>query len=600
MHTKKSLAILSLMLCLVIGLSACTFPFGSSKNGGNNGSKEPHEMRTINFNDIEYARVDFDALSAQMSGLVESAAKAESYAELSGYIDEFDTLMSDFNTKHTYVWLRAKQDVNDTYFEDEMRWMDEVDSDIQLIWADFYKAVIGGKFARDYRKEVGDHYFKEVENQTLMYSESVLEYKKERAAIETDYDKALSTFEIEHEGKSYTFEDIYDVDSENLRLQLSDIYYNEHVETYTDMLARLVELDKLTAEELGFNDPATMYYIRYSRDYTPKDALAIIDNVKEYFMQILPLVFYNQYKAGSASLDETMTALPAMLANVDPQLEEIWDFMLEYDLYDVEARKNKNTGNQFTTTLTAYDAPYIFTYWRDNFSSATTIIHEFGHYSDSYLRLGVDNVSSSLDIAEVYSQGLELLMEPFYGEITDDPEAAMLDNLQSTLFSGIIYQSMLEEFQLQLYQMDTFDSVVIGRLYADLAFDYYMQSELDEYGADNSWIGVPHIFLSPFYTISYVTSAIAALQIWTIAQDDWRAGADTYLALLREDQNQPFTELLKNAGLKPVQSEDAVIEIAQQYIDTFLAYIDLDEIYGEGEDEDDGTGEDESALPDAA
>jgi oligoendopeptidase F len=250
---------------------------------------------------------------------------------------------------------------------------------------------------------------------------------------------------------------------------------------------------------------------------------------------------------------------------VDPELEEVWNNMIDFGLYDIEPRGGKSTSSEYCTNLSGYDAPFIFTYWEDDFRSTTTLVHEFGHFYDFWLHY--DTSSSNLDIAEVYSQGLELLMYPLYDTLVDYAEEAELDNLQSMLINVLIYQCALEDFQLRLYELDTFDADVLGSLFGEVLKDYGLGAG----GSDGSWMEVWHVFGAPFYTISYVTSLIAALQIWAISQDNWETGVETYLDLIHADQQQPFTALLESVGLAPVHRRGTLQQIAAHYKEVFSA-----------------------------
>jgi oligoendopeptidase F len=259
--------------------------------------------------------------------------------------------------------------------------------------------------------------------------------------------------------------------------------------------------------------------------------------------------------------------MPQALANISPELVQAWDHMLLNEMYDFEARSNKQANGAFCIDLPAYDTGFIYGYWSDDFSSATTVMHEFGHYYDSWLHYE-DSTVFNLDIAECYSQGLEVLLQEYYGDFTLNPANAKAENLQGFM-NPLTYQVMLEDFQQQLYALDTFDTGVISQLYAKTMRDYGYSPFTDSKGNDYSWLQIPHLFDAPFYTISYFTSACVALRIWEISQTDWREAANTYLALIHEDQNQPFVQLLQSAGLDSPFDETTLRDVAYAIADAF-------------------------------
>lgn len=63
-----------------------------------------------------------------------------------------------------------------------------------------------------------------------------------------------------------------------------------------------------------------------------------------------------------------------------------------------------------------------------------TVIHEFGHYYNFYLMPELKwNDNNNLDAAEIHSQALELLMQPYYDQFFGQPirrNGRMFFNLQ--------------------------------------------------------------------------------------------------------------------------------------------------------------------------
>ncbi|MDL2219679.1 hypothetical protein LJC04_05040 [Ruminococcaceae bacterium OttesenSCG-928-O06] len=563
MKKRRITAITACLLCLMLLFTACTQP-GTTPGG------EDTTRRTIPYAEMEYARPDFEAISARMLQLTEEMQNAASFAVVQQLDEEATELAEQFDTMHTLATLKKYHDVTDEYYDEEYRQLEDWSVEYSLLINDFNRAILDGAYAEDYRNFVGDYVYRSIEHSLLLNSPTVQDYKKERNQLNADYNQLLSTLTVTYQGVEYTMDDIYEVDSYALYAQLVADYYNKNAPTFTTMYARMVELDKLIAHELGFGSPAEMYYLSYDRDYTVEEALQLCNNVKTYFTPMVGSLSGYWYETGTVDGGEAFAKMPGALANVSEELVDAWDFMLANGLYDTDTLRNKQGGIAFTTSLAAYDAPFLFMNWTDDFSSLSTLIHEFGHFYDFWLRYD-DSVVFNLDIAEVYSQGLELLMHEQYSTFGTGYEEARLENLVDMATSAIVYQSLLDEFQMRVYELDTFDSVVLGRLFAQLLDEYGMGAYAftDENGADNTWFRVTHLFDSPFYTISYVTSAVAALQIWAESQQDWDAAAQTYLNLIHADQNKPFTELLEEAGLRAVHRPRVLDEIAGYYREEF-------------------------------
>ncbi len=575
---KKLTTALALILCVCMTMVGCDFeqmlaeviPF-ADRLPFDFGAEESAERRTISYSDMEYKRPDIGAISARIEELSALVSEADSFAQVMEYDDELGELVEGYDTMYTLAMLKKYHDIDDIFFQEEFRILEEGWVDISLLISDFNEIIITGPYAEEYRQEVGEYVFADIQNSLLLNSEAVAEYKRERSELNADYNELLAGLTVEHDGIEYTIDDIYEVDSGALRMQLYEQYYNDSVDVFVEIYARIVELDKTIAYELGFGSAAEYYYLSYSRDYTPSDAMQLIENVKQYIVPMVDDIYDNSGYYVPADLEATMESMPQVLGEIDPELTEAWDYMVQYDLHDMESLSSKQSGIAFCTEISGYDAPFMYMNWDDSFSSTSTMIHEFGHFYDYWLRYDT-SVVQNLDVAETYSQALELLTHEYVDEFTDAGDMAIRNNLADFGTGALVYQSLLEEFQLRVYELKTFDAVIIGRLYAELLEEYGLGWAVfaDQYGADNSWFEVTHIFDAPFYTISYVTSAMAALQIWAESQQDWDMGVEIYMDMIRADQNQSFGTLLESVGLQQVHDVEVMQEVAGYYEETFL------------------------------
>lgn len=103
-------------------------------------------------------------------------------------------------------------------------------------------------------------------------------------------------------------------------------------------------------------------------------------------------------------------------------------------------------------------------------------------------------------------------------------------------------------------------------MFRELSLEYgYTYYDTEEEAYD--WVDVPHTFSSPMYYVSYGTSALAALDIWTIALEDRQAGIDKYMELTTYGLTTTYCELLEKCGLKSIFEEGTIQEIAQAVSD---------------------------------
>lgn len=252
------------------------------------------------------------------------------------------------------------------------------------------------------------------------------------------------------------------------------------------------------------------------------------------------------------------------MGDIDPALAEVYQYMVEHHLYDIDYDPNKmNVG--YTTTLYEYQEPFIFNTPDYSYYDLETMIHEFGHYNEAF-HAGTTLITdvTNMDVAEIHSQGLELLYLDFaddvYGEgLGDTARQMVLYQILYSVVDGCLY----DEFQNAVFSADhEMTAQEVNQLFRSLSEEYgYTYYDNGDEAYD--WVDVPHTFSSPMYYISYGTSALAALEIWSIAQEDRQAGIDKYMELTTYGLTTTYCELMEECGLKSIFEEGTIREIAQ-------------------------------------
>ncbi len=242
--------------------------------------------------------------------------------------------------------------------------------------------------------------------------------------------------------------------------------------------------------------------------------------------------------------------------------------MVDHHLYDIDYDPNKmNVG--YTTTLYEYQEPFIFNTPDYSYYDLETMIHEFGHYNEAF-HAGTTLITdvTNMDVAEIHSQGLELLYlkyaDDVYGEgLGDTARQMVLYQMLYSVIDGCLY----DEFQNAVFAADhDMTEGEVNQLFRRLSEEYgYVYYDTEDAAYD--WVDVPHTFSSPMYYVSYGTSALAALDIWTIAQEDRQAGIDKYMELTTYGLTTTYCELLEKCGLKSIFEEETIREIAQAVAD---------------------------------
>ena len=309
------------------------------------------------------------------------------------------------------------------------------------------------------------------------------------------------------------------------------------------------------------------YEIIYDRDYSDKEVKKMRKLAKESltlsfdwankkFNAAFQRLDSNEQKKVVAFLYNDYTTLPvdyvtryldAMPGNLKVDATQ----MLTVD--SMFSKSGGSRNGAFTTTIG--DRSYCF--FGREYSSVTTVIHEAGHYyASKYMDLG----DIPLDLAEVHSQGNEWLFMSVVGRTMKKTEFAALSNymLYNNL-AMILICLMVDEFEQKVYSTNIskytaadFDALMtkVAEQYFDMS---YINSNLTD--VNSYWRAV--VVEQPIYYISYAVSVIAAIDLYTVATEDFDAAAEIYRKLCEEpDPEAGFLGNITAAGLSTPFDDD--------------------------------------------
>ena len=535
----------------------------------------------LSYEDMEYVGYDpayAYTLIEEMRTLSQEPGNEE---QISANYDLMGVELDKMYTQQALNEIRYYRDVNNEEYAG-------IDTELQQIYrevVDQFLQAVRDILCTDYRESLGAHIGdEELVEEYLEYEDMTEELQAlldEENALEQQYDQAsMAEYTVTVKGKKWTEES-----------------YNEAVEdlTWREMVAISTALDKAKNEAIcpifldlvknrnaraqiyGYDNYAEYAYSDlYNRDYTLEDIQSVYAAVKQYIVPVLAEVEEYVYTGDINSLlymdylteEYVIDVVGRHMGDIDPALAEVYQYMVDHHLYDIDYDSNKmNVG--YTTTLYEYQEPFIFNAPDYTYYDLETMIHEFGHYNEAF-HAGTTLITdvTNMDVAEIHSQGLELLYleyaDEVYGEgLGDEAQQIILYQILYSVIDGCLY----DEFQTAVFSADhEMTAQEVNQLFRRLSEEYgyvYYDTETEAY----DWVDVPHTFSSPMYYVSYGTSALAALDIWTISLEDRQAGIDKYMELTTYGLTTTYCELLEKCGLKSIFEEGTIKEIAQAVSD---------------------------------
>lgn len=527
---KRIIKLLALLLCGAVLLSGCGGvdvtgffnALGSATgvaNGGGGSLKEALSRSQITpYSEMEYTRPDMDALQALQEKVQQAAAEENLDGFLNGIYELYDAY-DRFYTAYSLADIRYSGDLTSRYWEEEYRFCGAASSRVDSMLEELYRALAESPLVSTLEGEdlFGPGFFDDYRGESV-YSDEFLALLEEESALVSRYYQLSGEADP---GEGY------------------DAWWNDTAQVLVDLI-RVRQQQAACQGYDSFVDFAYDFY--YDRDYTPAEAEAYLDGIRE---SLIPL--YRESASSDAwaeagryaSEKETFAYLRTSAENMGGTVLDAFRLMERGGLYDISYGENKYNAS-FEVYLTSYGEPFLFMNPELTRYDSLTIAHEFGHFCNDYASFGS---TVGVDVAEFFSQGMEYL-SLCYGENTAGLARAKLADSLSTYVEqgcyaafeqemyGLTGEALSPEGLLELYEQTT------------LAFGF------DSVGYDaRELVFITHFYTNPMYVISYVVSNDAAMQLYELERSDPGAGLSRLEEHLSTEESF-FLAFLESAGLE--------------------------------------------------
>ena len=298
----------------------------------------------------------------------------------------------------------------------------------------------------------------------------------------------------------------------------------------------------------------------YGRDYDQEDVAQLREYAQEYLVDLYYtslMNFYNTYSGLSAKNQavlenflysdfDTLSQdyVQLYIQSLDGSMGESLQNMVENDSFFTDA--DDAEAGAFTTTI----GERCFCFFGPGYANSMTVVHEGGHYyAGSYSDLNM----IPMDLAELHSQGNEWLFASFLDE-------HMPGKLYDALVNYKIYENismilvclMVDQFEEYIYTNDLTDFTAgnMNWIMDMVALDYFPDGDVKEMLTDMNAYWRLVVVEQPVYYISYAVSAIAAISLYTMAEEDYEHAMGVYQTLCEDmDLEAGFLGNIDSAGL---------------------------------------------------
>lgn len=545
MKTKRLLAII-LSSVLSLNLFGCSdeihWRFGQDNDESpETSSDSENEDDKDKDDDNDTPSVDIDTVKEHVEAMLEHTEESGNEQAVS---DDIATLINDLDTiseELSYLTM--------DYYTD---WYDaRLEKRYDALYEDYYVAyeLISYGFHNGYMAEEYAHLFEPyIDSEYLeYYTDSYMSLRRLEGYTRVDY-------ELMDEDLDEYYDIAYDE-------ELSDDEKNlKAAELYLDILADY--------------DNESMYAL-YNRDYTGENIASLSKLIQEEFLPVSLAyedVFYDlpdseELYEGPVGPENPFEAVWDNASRISPEFEKVAKNMKENSLY-VLAKGDDCYNGSFTTDLPLQNSSIIYLYQYGDYYDLITAIHESGHhYAYTFDDTSTYLSGNNIDIAEIQSQGLEMLFIPIYQDICGDSADAMsVMNLYS-IIDSVLSGFIVGEFEFTVLEnAENMTPEDVVELFDELYGEYNPDAEL---------YMISHIFESPGYYISYGVSALASLDIWNTSLTDYDKAVEMYENIVRvesNDKENTFSASLEKCGFSDVLDKDFILYIAdalEEYAENF-------------------------------
>lgn len=560
----------------------------------------------LTFSQYEYKRPDLNEMKEQVQKLIESFKNAKTVSDANELIEKINHHRNDFSTYANLVYIRASINTEDEFYQKERDFFDENSPLFEEIVFEFYKALVDSPFRKELEATWGSQLFHLAENQIKSFSPEIIELMQKENKLVSDYNKLVAAAQIEFEGKVLTLAQLTPYcESKDRKVRKEAMiarfdYFKKHGKEFDTIYDELVKIRHQQATTLGFNNYVELGYLEMNRiDYNAEDVKKFRELVKNYIVPVANKLYARQAKRIGVEefkyYDENFyfssgNATPkgdskwiveqgkTMYDELSSETSEFFQFMLDAELMDLEAKKGKESGG-YCTFIENYGAPFIFSNFNGTSGDIDVLTHEVGHAFQVYSsrNIGIpEYLWPTYESCEIHSMSMEFFTWPwmklFFKEDTEKYKFSHLTN--ALLF--IPYGVAVDEFQHVVYENPNLTPEERKAAWRKIENTYLPHRDYDGYDyleEGGFWQRQGHIYSSPFYYIDYTLAQICAFQFWIRSRKNYEDAWKDYVHLCGLGGSKSFLQLVKEANLSS-PFEKNTMEVVVKEIEKYIESVD--------------------------
>jgi M3 family oligoendopeptidase len=556
----------------------------------------------MKFNDYKYERPDLELFKVQMEDLLETLSGVVTIDQEIEIINEVFSVQDEMDTMNQLVGIRHSVNTKDEFYDKEQEFFDKNGPVMQEYEQMFIDKLLSSKNKEALLEEFGKLLFEQAELQKKTFKPEIIPDLQLENKLSSEYSKLLAGAEIEFDGKTYNLsqmrpfsQDLKRETRHKAQLAVSNWFEANEIEI-DRIYDEMVQVRNKIAKELGYENFVQLGYDRFGRtDYTHVDVKGYRDQIFESVVPVvneltkrkakrigiedpksydLALSFLTGNPTPKGTREHLVNQAKDMYESMSKETGEFWNFMMDHDLLELDAKEGK-MGGGYCTYLPNHRSPFIFANFNGTAGDVDVLTHEAGHAFQVYS--SKDNIPAyrwpTMESAEIHSMSMEFLAWPWIDKFfKEDTPKYKFSHLAGSL-TFLPYGVAVDEFQHGIYERPNMTPDERKSWWREVEKKYLPFKDYDDDKFTDKgtyWYRQGHIFGAPFYYIDYTLAQVCAFQYWIKSQENHSTALDEYKKLCKLGGSKSFVALLNSAKLQNPFELGTVKEI----IKPISAYLD--------------------------
>lgn len=543
----------------------------------------------LSFSQVEYERPDGQ-------GVLDLIDKAKEQAEndilpfgMIWTLRKIGDATQEFYSMMTIAQIRNYLDVNDTFYSEEMEYLDTFDARIQNSYNQMFSSIENSRFSSIQNMIFGESGAEDLQMSSQASSEEILSLQEQEKKLVAEYYYEYAQATVSTPEGEVLFSSL---DSEG-----QSAYYNQfiqkHNQQFGELYLELVSLREQMAQALGYDSYTQVADLDMLRNsYTREDIKTFREDIKQTIAPVYRSYLEDFYRRAEnrdqpgyvyllgeqspvpqGSWQETLDQFEQLYQQMSEQTGECYSYLLSHEFIDAEPSQTK-ANVTFSTLIYSLNTPFLFANMNGSAEDVFSISHEFGHCFAMWqqLKLGSQQEGRSMDVSEIHSQAMQMLTLPYYEIFYGEDAGTARKYDVYTMVAGILTAAMNDEFQEKIYENPQMTVQELNELYKELAMEYGLVVESPYFDMESfsmGWFTTNQYFDTPFYAIDYALSGCVAMEFLQMGLEDYTKALETYLSLVQQNSDYDFMTVLEETGLSsPFETEQ--MEALAQTMEDFL------------------------------